>query len=282
MAYVRAHTLGDALEAMQRGDATPVAGATDVYPANGEGRLRGSMVDISAVPELNMIEADAHTIRIGASVTWSEIVRAALPPAFDGLKAAAREVGAVQIQNRATVCGNLCTASPAGDGIPCLLALDAQVELASANGTRRLSLGDFVTGVRTTALSPGELLTAIIVPRPTEGARGAFAKLGARHYLVISIAMASAVLTPDAEGRIAQAAVAIGACSPVATRLSSLETALLGVPLSAAADIVVPAHMAPLSPISDVRGTAAYRLEAAEELTRRVLGLCHAPQALAA
>ena len=142
--------------------------------------------------------------RLGATTTWAELIEAPLPPLFDGLKQAAREVGGRQIQNAGTVAGNLCNASPAADGVPPLLALDAEVELAGRAGTRRLPLAAFITGNRRTVLAPGELLVAIHVPKPAHDARSAFLKLGARRYLVISIAMAAATLEIE-DGRVADA-----------------------------------------------------------------------------
>ena len=115
-----------------------------------------------------------------------------MPPAFAGYQAAAREIGGRQVQNRGTLVGNICTASPAGDGIPCLLTLDAEIELASLAGSRSVPIGDFVDGYRHTLRRPDEIVTAILIPKPKEGARGRFMKLGARRYLVISIVMAAA------------------------------------------------------------------------------------------
>jgi CO/xanthine dehydrogenase FAD-binding subunit len=187
------------------------------------------------------------------------------------LKQAAREVGGRQIQNVATVAGNLCNASPAADGVPCLLALDAEIEIAGRHGHRLLPLARFITGPRRTALMPGELVVAIHVPRPQSEARSAFLKLGARRYLVISIAMAAATLE-CAGDVVSRARIAVGACSAVAQRLPLLEAALQGAAVDASlADRVDPAHLAPLSPIDDVRGSGAYRNDAAVTLLRRLL-----------
>lgn len=270
MAYVSARTVEEALAALAAGPARVIAGGTDVFPALGDRPLTGDVVDVSRTEGLRGIGRDAAGWRIGAATTWSDLVRTPLPAAFDGLKAAAREVGAVQIQNTATLAGNLVTASPAADGVPCLLALEAEVELASARGRRTLPLGAFLTGARATALAPDELVTAIRVFDLPAAARGGFLKLGARRYLVISIAMASAVIVP-AGGRVAEARIAVGACSPVARRLTDLEAALTGAPLETLAECVGAGHFAPLSPIDDVRGSAAYRLDAAAELVRRLL-----------
>src|SRR5205814_5941824 len=127
-----------------------LAGGTDFYPALGERLPQGDVIDITALREIRGISVEPTYFRIGGLTTWTEIVRTPLPRCFDALKAAAREIGSVQIQNRGTVAGNLCNASPAADGVPPLLALDAEVELASAAGKRRLALAEFITGNRKT------------------------------------------------------------------------------------------------------------------------------------
>lgn len=270
MAHLTARSVDEVLAAL-RGGARILAGGTDFFPALGERPVNFPIVDVTRAEGLRGITQDAAGFRIGAATTWTDLLRAPLPRAFDGLKAAAREVGSVQIQNTATLAGNLCNASPAADGVPCLLALDASVELASPSGRRILPLGEFVTGVRRTALTPGEMMTVILVPQLPETARGAFAKLGARRYLVISIAMCSAVVIPAQDGTVAEARVAVGACSPVARRLPALEAALAGAPLREMASRVSPEHLAPLAPIDDVRGTATYRLDAVATQLRRLL-----------
>lgn len=242
--------------------ALAVSGGTDVYPAHVGKRLTRPLVDLSRVEGLRGITETAEAIRFGAATTWTDIVRTPLAPAFDGLKAAAREVGSIQIQNRGTIAGNLCNASPAADGMPPLLSLDACVEIAALAGGRVLPLADFITGYRRTALEPGEIVTAVIVPRPAPAARSAFVKLGARRYLVISILMAAAVVEKDMQGRIARVAVAVGAASPVAQRLAGLEAELRGF-AGRPSSLVAARHLAGLSPIDDVRATAAYRMEAA-------------------
>jgi len=210
------------------------------------------------------------TLRIGAAATWTDVIRADLTPAFDALKQAAREVGSVQIQNAGTVAGNICNASPAADGVPPLLALDAQVELASAaRGTRVVPVQNFITGVRETILAADELVTAIIVPRPPANMVSGFEKLGSRRYLVISIVMSAANIVLDPAGRIAEARVAVGSCSAVAQRLGKLEADLIGQDPSAVS--LSNEHLAPLAPIDDVRGSAAYRIEAARHQIARAI-----------
>ena len=262
--YARPRTIAEAAAAMQAPGALALCGGTDVFPAHAGKPLARPIVDLSRVEGLRGISETAEGFRFGAATSWSMIAKAALPPAFDGLKAAAREVGSVQIQNRGSIGGNLCNASPAADGVPPLLALDASVELASEAGLRVLPLSQFITGYRRTALLPGEIASAVFVPRPGRNAASAFVKLGARRYLVISILMAAAVVERDDAGRIAAAKVAVGAASPVAQRLAALEEAVKSLgPGERPSSLLRPEHLAMLSPIDDVRATAGYRIEAA-------------------
>src|SRR5882672_3824710 len=184
-AYLRPRRLEEALTALARPHVV-LAGGTDFYPARVGRLVDEDVLDIGGINILRGISADGSGWRLGATTTWSELLEADLPPLFDGLKQAAREVGGRQIQNAGTLAGNLCNASPAADGVPCLLALDAEIEIAGPAGSRRLPLAAFITGNRCTALKPGELMVAIHVRKPVHEARSAFLKLGARRYLVIS------------------------------------------------------------------------------------------------
>lgn len=221
------------------------------------------------------ISLDSDYVRIGGRTTWTDVVRTPLPRYFDALKSAAREVGSVQIQNRGTVAGNLCNASPAADGVPPLLTLDAEVELVSLAGVRRLALSEFIVANRKTLRRADEMLSAILVPRRLDDAPSAFLKLGARRYLVISIAMVAAVVKTDAKSRVVQARVAVGSCSVTARRLVELERDLIDSEIAPGwTSRVSPEHLRGLSPIDDVRATAAYRKDAALTLVRRTLGAC--------
>ncbi len=237
--YLRPDGLSEALAALRRPH-TVLAGGTDFYPARVGRAIDEDVLDITAIASLRGISTSEVGWRLGATTTWSELLDTRLPPLFDGLKQAAREVGGRQIQNAGSLAGNLCNASPAADGVPPLLALDAEVELAGPSGARRLPLASFITGNRRTALAPGELMVAIHVRKPEHEARSAFLKLGARRYLVISIAMAAATLG-----------------APLDQRLGNL---------------VEEAQLAPLAPIDDVRGSATYRRDAVVTLLRRLLG----------
>jgi len=268
--YLRPTGLPEALGALAAQARTVLAGGTDHYPARVLATPDEDILDISALPGLRAIEARGDHWRLPCLATWTDLLLADLPPLFDGLRAAARQVGGRQVQNAGTLVGNLCNASPAADGIPCLLALDARVELVSMAGLRCLPVAAFLRGSRRTARRADELVAAVLIPRPARPARASFHKLGGRRYLVISVAMVAVVAEFAADGRIALARVAVGACNAMATRLPALEAALTGARPDPA--LVDADHLAPLAPIDDVRASADYRREAVLELLRRAVG----------
>lgn len=265
--YFRPTSLPEALTIAASG-ARVAAGCTDLFPATTRQSLAGDILDVTAISGLDQIEMTESGLRIGATATWSEVANAALPPACQGLQAAACEVGSIQIQNAATIGGNLCNASPAADGVPPLLTLDADVELQSADGGRSMPLDSFLTGPRETALRPGEILTAVVLPHAALAGESAFLKLGARKHLVISIVMAAARIVVE-DGAIRQAAIAIGACSPTARRVPAAEASLIGATDARALDLA--AIRAALAPIDDIRADAGYRIDAAATLAKRAV-----------
>lgn len=270
--YLRPTDLTEALTALKGRQLSVLAGGTDFYPAYVGRPLPDDVLDITALAALRGVSEEPAMFRIGALTTWSEILGARLPPLFRGLKLAACEIGGRQVQNAGTLAGNLCNASPAADGVPALLALDAEVELRAHAGIRRMPLAAFLVGNRRTARRADELVTAVLVPRWGSGARSTFCKLGARRYLVISIVVVAATLEAGADGTIARAAVAVGACSEVAQRLAGLEAKVVGQPLTPAlAELVGPEDLAALTPISDIRGSREYRRDAVLTLLRRAL-----------
>ena len=272
--YARPSDLDDALRLLAEGGARVIAGATDIFPGAGERPLQSDYIDVSNLSALRGVRLEGDTVRIGATATWSDIASADLPPAFDALKTAARDVGAAQIQNRGTIAGNVCNASPAADGVPPLLILDAEVELASRRGTRRLALDAFISGARSTLLAPDEVMTAVVTPLPAPTMRSAFIKLGARRYLVISIVIV-AVALDVVEGIVRDARIAVGACSTVAQRIREAERRLIGAPARSGLGRSIEAQdLTPLSPIDDVRATADYRRDAALTLLRRAIDAC--------
>lgn len=269
--YAKPRAIDEALRLLGEDRWRILAGGTDFYPALGNRPLRENVLDINGLEGLSGISETPDHFVIGARTTWTEVLRHPLPPAFDALKQAAREVGSVQIQNVGTVAGNLCNASPAADGVPALLVLDAELELSSRDAIRHVGLCDFILGNRRTARRDDELVTSIRIGKASTAGRSAFVKLGARRYLVISIAMAAARIVSASDGTVAGAAVAVGACSAVAQRLGLLERALLGHAAASAADAVEHSHLTPLAPIDDVRGSADYRRQAARTIVKRAL-----------
>ena len=271
--YVRPTVLSDALACRAAG-ADILAGGTDFWPVRvgqtAYASAGSSLLDLSQLSDLRGITTSDAGLRIGALTTWTELAETQLPSALVALQIAAREVGGRQIQNRGTIGGNLCNASPAADGVPPLLALDASVELSSATSVRTMLLSEFLIAPRRTKLQSNELLTAVLVPSPQRAARSHFIKLGARKYQLISIVMGAAVLSVK-DGVVTQAAIAVGSCSPVAQRLHKLERALQGVAGHAVASLVTAQHLVDLSPIDDIRADAAYRAETALVVVHRLL-----------
>lgn len=242
--------------------AVPVAGGTDLMvELNYRRREPSALLDLGRVPELHGWSREGDALRLGAGLTFGEIERGPVSGLLPALGEAARTIGSPQIRNRGTIGGNLGTASPAGDALPPLLVEDAEVELASARGTRRVSVSGFVTGVKRNALEPDELVVAVHV-RPST-ARQTFMKVGPRNAMVISV-VSLAVLVDRERGELR---AAFGSAAPVPT--------LVTAPL-AAADAFPRSVVAAASPIDDVRGTAAYRCHALAVLTRRGLERCAA------
>ena len=287
MTYIQPANLEEAVKALAETRGVVLSGGTDFFPARVDRPITETVIDISRVRELKGISFEADRILIGGRTTWSEIASVALPRGFDGLKSAAREIGGIQIQNFGTVAGNLCNASPAADSVPPLLTLDAEVRLASAAGIRTLPLADFILGNRKTARRADEILTSVAVPRRLENAASSFLKLGARRYLVISIVMVAVTILNDkwngdvndernGQGScVAEARVAVGSCSAQARRLTRLEASLVGAAARPGLGKLATAdYLDALSPIDDVRGTAAYRRDASITLVQRAIDAC--------
>ena len=267
--YARPSALNDALHLMQGGRHRLLAGGTDIYPGAGSA-LAGDVLDLTGIDALRGFSL-MDGLRMGGCTTWTVIAEAALPDALAALQMAARAVGGRQVQNVGTIAGNLCNASPAADGVPPLLVCDAEVELASVRGVRRVALAEFITGPRKTLRAADEVLVAVHIPAAGLQGRSVFLKLGARAFLVISIAMVAVRLVRDRE-RVGDIAVAVGACSGTAQRLPLVERALIGADLRDAAGLVRASDvMASLQPIADIRASADYRATAAAELVARAV-----------
>jgi CO/xanthine dehydrogenase FAD-binding subunit len=272
-------SLSEALDHLEsHPDAVLLAGGTDLMVDLNFDRLRPrTIVDLGSVTELTDWEADDGMLRLGAGVTFSRVIDE-IAGQLPGLAIASRTVGSPQIRNRGTLGGNLGTASPAGDALPPLVAADAEVELASAAGTRRLPIADFILGPRSTGRAPNEIIAAVRV-RPARGAQQ-FAKVGTRNAMVIAVCSVAIDISPE----LRYVGVCLGSSGPVPIRAVEAERFLEGVidesglwdgsdalPPSAVdrfADLVAGAAQ----PIDDVRGTAAYRRHALGVLAGRALG----------
>ena len=257
------------------GGVTPLAGATDLYVPFAGGQLAPTtFVSLHAVAEFAAPAAwEGDVYRMGPLTTYADCrrdprVAARLPL----LVAAARELGALQIQNRGTWAGNVANASPAADGVPALLAYDATLELASVRGRRTVALADYFTGYKTSVRAADELIVGIIVPVPAGAApstRHYFRKVGARRLQAISKVVAAGVLERDAAGRVTRARLALGSVAPVTVRARHVEAALVGHGLDAAtADAAAAAVAGDIAPIDDVRSTREYRARIATHLVR--------------
>jgi xanthine dehydrogenase FAD-binding subunit len=272
-------TLPDALDHLRGGDVTILAGGTDLMPQTHAGRvtLKRGLLNVRRVPELHRVERAEGAVRIGALCTITELMRDPIVREHFGLLAdACDHFASDQLRNAATIGGNVCNASPAGDTLVPLLALDAEVELASKPDgrveTRRVPLADFFTGPGRTARAPNELLCAIRLPVPPPGFVGRFFKFGTRPALDISAI--SIAIGGVRNGRaLTHARVAYGAVAPVPLRARRTEAALEGAPLDAAAiDRVAATARDEVRPIDDVRASAWYRKELVFNMTRRILG----------
>lgn len=254
-----AGSLDEALRILRDEPRMPLAGTTDVYVSLNFGTLEPRrFLDIWALDELRTISLDGDTLVLGALATYTALIRSPLVAArLPMLIDAARLVGGVQIQNRGTLGGNIANASPAGDSLPVLAAMDAQVVLRSVDAERLVPITGFYTGYRTTVLRPDELIVAIRVP-PVEG-RQYFRKVGTRAALAISKIVIAGVRGPEPR-------VAFGSVAPTVVRAWKTERALAA---GADLDEAVRVLEGEIAPIDDLRSSAAYRHRVSANLLRR-------------
>jgi CO/xanthine dehydrogenase FAD-binding subunit len=259
-------SLDEALRLLRdEGPLVPIAGCTDVYVALNFGTLeRRRFLDLWGLRELRGIrrtgDADG-ALRIGALTTYAELARSRLVRRYIPILAdAALEVGGLQIQNRGTIGGNIANASPAGDTLPVLAVAEAVVVLRSADAERRVPLSAFYTGYRATVMRPDELIVAVEIP-PVPG-RQWFRKVGTRAAQAISKVVMAAVRAPRTAAP-ARPRVALGSVAPTVVRLTRTEDALgAGAPIADAQRVLA----AEIHPIDDLRSTAAYRRQVAQNL----------------
>lgn len=279
---LRPHAIIDALTALSATpNAQPVAGGTDLLLelARGESGPAVSLVDLTGIEDFATIrmDADAGEIVLGGGATHNDIVAHqdivdhALP-----LAQACLEIGSPQLRNRATVAGNLVTASPANDTLSALVALGASIELSSlADGAiqmRSVDIDDFFVGFRETVVQPDELLTAVRVPTLAPSQAGIWAKLGLRKAQAISVVHGAVVVERDDTGVVRSARIAIGSVGPTVAAFPDISAQLIGKPLTPES-IAAAAQTgaAAITPISDLRADEAYRREGTAVLLKRML-----------
>jgi CO/xanthine dehydrogenase FAD-binding subunit len=267
--YIRPATLEEALRARaEHPDFMVLCGGTDLLvAANKQPEPRG-MIDIFGLaPLVGVSEREDGAIGIGAATTYtdllaSESIRRELPL----LASAAREIGALQIQSRGTLGGNIATSSPVGDSLPVLLALNATIEVASVSGRRLVPYAEFCTGYRAIDLGPGELIVAVHIPPRAPGLVQCWRKVGTRRAQSISKIMLAATARVDG-GRIAEVRIGLGAVAALPVRARATEAAVLGkAPGSDASAAARAALATEITPIDDIRSTARYRLTVAQNL----------------
>src|SRR5919109_4924299 len=278
MEILRPDTLQEALELKAAHPAArPIAGGTDLMVELNFDRTRPQeILDLTRVPELGEFVPENGHLRVGAGVTYTRLI-AELGDRLPGLAIASRTVGSPQIRNRGTVGGNLGTSSPAGDGLPPLYASDAEVELASTDGTRRVPVTEFITGPKRNGMAPNELIAAFVLP-PADGAQQ-FAKIGTRNAMVIAVCSLGLALWPSRR----TVTACIGSAGPTPIRATDAEEFIAGVleeeGLWESRRPIPPARLQRFGelvemaarPINDVRGSASYRHHALRVLGGRTL-----------
>lgn len=280
-------TLPEALGLLaNEGDASAaLAGGTDLLLRIRRGvRKYRSVVNIKFVPGLTGLTWDAERgLTMGALTTFRTIEQNEhARQHYHALVEAARVLAGVQLRNLATVGGNIGNASPSADSVPPLVALGATIEIASATGLRVVPIEECISGPGRTVLTPGEIFTTIRVPAPAMRSGNAFSRFSPRSAMDIGIASVATSLTLDAEGRCADCRIALGAVSPAPLRATAAENVLRGERITASiADACGELAAAATKPISDIRGTAAYRRAIVRTLTMRVVQQAAARAAMA-
>ena len=265
-------TLAEAREALARG-AMKVAGATDLLVIDhATGREHTAVLDVLGIRELQGIRVDNDGLNIGASSTFTQIRRSAeVARHAPLLSAAAATIGAAQIQNRATIGGNMANASPAGDSLPALLALGALIVIANPHVRRTVPYNAFHPAYRQTVLGPDELIERVIVPLPSPSVQ-VFRKVGTREAQAISKVVVAFASDPPGRDGLENVRLAMGSIAAVPLRLHEAEALIESEPLSPAlADRVADFIERTISPLDDIRSTADYRRYVAGQIVRRLL-----------
>lgn len=272
--YIRPTSLQQALDARaEHPDFVILCGGTDLLVAGNKQDHPRGIIDLFGLPKLvGLKERGDGSIRIGASTTYAEILESELARReLPSLCAASREIGALQIQARGTIGGNIATSSPVGDSLPVLLALDAFIEVASRESRRLVPYTDFCTGYRTIDLAADELIVAAHIPARTRGLRQFWRKVGPRKAQSISKVMVAAAMYVE-NGVIAEVRIGLGAVAARPIRARATEEAILGQAPDATTAAAARAALAgEITPIDDIRSTAAYRLRVTQNIVARMI-----------
>ncbi|MFV0298936.1 MAG: FAD binding domain-containing protein [Hyphomicrobiaceae bacterium] len=276
--YSRPTTIAEALALLTATDAWPLAGGTDLITDLREGRCKARhVVDLKHIPELVSITREqAGGWHIGAAAPLSSLARhAEIANEHPGLAEAAGLVGSLQVQNRASLGGNLCTATPSGDTLPILFSLGAQVEIAGADGRRRVPISTIPTGPRRTSLAPSELVTGFILPQKPQRSAARYQRFTPRREMDIAIAGAASMLALSPDGTITDARITLASVAPVPLEARRAAAELIGARPSPELLVAAAATAAgETAPISDTRASADYRRHLSGVLTRRTLEAC--------
>jgi carbon-monoxide dehydrogenase medium subunit len=276
--YESPRTIEEAVAAMAAGDARALAGGTDLIPQVREGRSRaGRIVDLKRIPELTaiaMLPDDGFCI--GAAATASAVARhARLAAAYPAVAQSAQLIGGVQIQNRASLGGNICNAAPSADAVPALICHDAQAVIVGRSGRRQVAVEGLFRGPGQTTLEPGEILLSILLPAPAPRSAAKYLRFTPRREMDIAVAGAGAWISLDAQGAIAAARVVLASVAPTPIRAASAEQRLIGErPTRALLEEAGRLAAGDARPISDTRGSADYRRSLVAVLTARALADC--------
>ena len=277
-AYACPTTIAEAVAAMQADGARALAGGTDLIPQMREGRRQvARVVDLKRIPALTSITAGADGgLVLGAAASASYVARhASVVSAFPAVAQSARLIGSLQVQNRASLGGNICNAAPSADAVPALICYQASARIAGPTGQREEALEAFIRAPGKTSLAAGELLVSIVMPPVAPRSATAYLRFTPRREMDIAIAGAAAWISLDAAGKVAAARVVLASVGPTPVRAASAERHLLGErPSSALFESAGRLAAGDARPISDTRGSADYRRSLVAVLTARALADC--------
>ena len=276
--YERPETIREAIAAMRADDARALAGGTDLVPQLREGRRRAArIVDLKHIPEMMEITVlPDGSVSIGAAATATAVARhAAIAVGYPAVAESAQLIGGVQVQNRASLGGNICNAAPSADGVPALICHGAQAVIAARDGMREMPVETIFAGPGRTTLAADELLIAIRLPLVAPNSAGAYRRFTPRREMDIAVAGTGAWLRFGHDGTIEEARLALASVAPTPIRAPTAERKLLGErPSGTLFEEAGRLAAKDARPVSDTRGSAIYRGTLVAVLVARVLGEC--------